>query len=202
MTRDPTVPVILRAQDQRKMPWKNGLGVTTEIMVHPANVGLTDFDWRVSMATVSSDGAFSSFTGIDRTLTVLTGDGLILTVCDAAPIKLTTSTRPYSFPADSPAHAALIGRPVTDLNVMTRRNVWKHKVTRLSHDCFPDQWFAKSENSIWFCTQGEASFIIDARCRFSLQASDAVYVGAPRSGPIDIVVTDIAELVLIELNRV
>ena len=67
---------ILRAANYKVMPWKNGLGSTTEIAIFPANAKLDDFDWRVSMAQVTSDGPFSSFPGIDRTLLVIDGAGI------------------------------------------------------------------------------------------------------------------------------
>ena len=47
---------ILRAADHKRMPWKNGGGETTEIAVFPEHAGLSDFDWRVSMARVDGDG--------------------------------------------------------------------------------------------------------------------------------------------------
>ena len=43
---------LLRAATHRRMPWKNGAGVTTEIAVFPESAGLDDFEWRLSMATV------------------------------------------------------------------------------------------------------------------------------------------------------
>ena len=86
--------LVLRAAEHRHMPWKNGLGATIEIAVFPADAGLAEFEWRVSMATVANDGAFSGFEGIDRTLTVLGGDGLSLVVDHAEPVKLTVTTPP------------------------------------------------------------------------------------------------------------
>jgi len=59
---------IIRAADCLVMPWKNGGGTTTEIAVAPEGASLNDFDWRISMAHVGADGPFSSFPGIDRTL--------------------------------------------------------------------------------------------------------------------------------------
>ena len=50
------------------MPWKNGGGETAEIAVSPPGAALDDFDWRLSMARVETDGPFSAFPGIDRTL--------------------------------------------------------------------------------------------------------------------------------------
>ncbi|TIX27754.1 HutD family protein [Mesorhizobium sp.] len=122
---------ILRADEYRSMPWKNGGGVTTEIAVSPANAGLDDFDWRVSMARVELSGPFSQFAGIDRTLAVLEGEGIVLDIAGYPPTSINRATDPFSFPADVPTAAALIGGPITDLNVMTRRSRMMHSVERL-----------------------------------------------------------------------
>lgn len=112
------------------MPWKNGGGVTVEIAVFPENASVDNFDWRISTATVASDGPFSVFTGIDRTLSVLEGDGIILSVEGLADQELKDETSPFSFPADSPTSAKLLGSAITDLNVMTRRGRFTHQVSR------------------------------------------------------------------------
>ncbi|RWC27026.1 MAG: HutD family protein [Mesorhizobium sp.] len=121
---------VLRAADYKSMPWKNGGGVTTEIAVSPANAGLDDFDWRVSMARVELSGPFSQFAGIDRTLAVLEGEGIVLDIAGYPPTSINRATALFSFPADVQTSATLIGGPITDLNVMTRRRV-THSVERL-----------------------------------------------------------------------
>ncbi|MBZ9817065.1 HutD family protein [Mesorhizobium sp. CA7] len=123
---------ILRAADYRVMPWKNGGGTTTEIAVSPDGAGLEDFDWRVSMARVETSGPFSSFAAIDRTLSVLEGEGIILDIAGQAPARLTMASAPLAFPGDVPTGAALIGGPITDLNIMTRRGRMAHEVERRS----------------------------------------------------------------------
>jgi environmental stress-induced protein Ves len=123
---------ILRAADCRVMPWKNGGGTTTEIAVSPDGAGLDDFDWRVSMARVEQDGPFSSFPGIDRTLSILEGAGIVLHVADRIPVGMTRASEPLPFPADVPTRANLIAGPITDLNVMARRARTSHSVERLS----------------------------------------------------------------------
>lgn len=112
------------------MPWKNGGGETVEVIVHPHGAGLSDFGWRVSMATVASDGPFSVFPGIDRTLAVLSGDGMALSIEGFGDRLLTPASQPLSFPADAPTTARLTGGPVTDLNVMTRRGHFSHTLSR------------------------------------------------------------------------
>ena len=122
---------LLKAESHRRMPWKNGGGETIEIAVHPPGAGLSDFDWRISMAKVASDGPFSVFPGVDRTLCVLDGDGFDLDVAGGGRRRLTVASEPLLFPADAPTTAQLLGGPVTDLNVMTRRDGFTHAVRRL-----------------------------------------------------------------------
>lgn len=122
---------VLRAADHKRMPWKNGGGETTEIAVFPEDAGLDDFQWRVSMARVDGDGPFSSFPGIDRTLAILEGAGIVLDVEGHAPARLTQESQPHPFPADVPTSAALISGPIIDLNVMSRRSGLHHDVQRI-----------------------------------------------------------------------
>jgi environmental stress-induced protein Ves len=121
---------LLRSACYRRMPWKNGGGETVEIAVFPDGAALADFGWRVSMATVASDGPFSVFPGIDRTLAVLSGDGMDLSIEGIGERLLTPESTALAFPADAPTTARLTGGPITDLNVMTRRGRFAHTMSR------------------------------------------------------------------------
>lgn len=120
---------ILRAADHRVMPWKNGGGSTTEVAISPAGAGLDTFDWRVSMAGVSEDGPFSCFPGIDRTLALLDGAGLVLEVEGRPSVTLAHQGEAASFPGDAATGARLVGGPILDLNIMTRRGRFTHLLT-------------------------------------------------------------------------
>lgn len=120
---------VLRAENYRRMPWKNGGGETVEIAVSPEGAGLGEFDWRVSMARVAADGPFSVFPGVDRTLSILEGEGMVLDIEGREPMTLTDASPPYSFPADAATNAKLLGGPITDLNVMTRRGRCEHRIS-------------------------------------------------------------------------
>jgi uncharacterized protein len=121
----------IKADSYRSMPWKNGGGETIEIAVFPEDAGLGAFEWRVSMAAVNSDGPFSEFPQIDRTLSILTGNGMRLQIGRMA-YTLDEKSPPLAFAGDVAATATLINGPVTDLNVMTRRGVFKHHVERIA----------------------------------------------------------------------
>ena len=81
---------------------------------------MADFGWRISMAEITIAGPFSHFPGIDRVLTVISGE-LNLIVEGRPPRRLTATDAPHPFPGDAGAFGTPIGGPVTDLNVMVRR---------------------------------------------------------------------------------
>jgi environmental stress-induced protein Ves len=104
--------------------WKSGGGTTREIACRPAGAGLDDFDWRVSVATIAADGAFSAFPGVDRTIALLHGDGVRLQSTDGSAIehRLDTFFQPFAFDGGHALRATLLGGESTDFNVMTRRS--------------------------------------------------------------------------------
>ncbi len=113
--------------DFKAMSWKNGLGVTREVAL---GGDAAAFDWRVSIATVGASGPFSAFPGIDRTIAVLQGEGMLLDV-DGARHELLAAGEPFSFVGEAKVHADCIGGETTDLNIMTRRAAFTHVMTRL-----------------------------------------------------------------------
>lgn len=124
---------VLRFADRAASRWKNGGGITWEYAVHPPGAGLDDFFWRISRARVVGHGAFSVFPGIDRSLTVVDGDAIDLLMTDRR-VRLDRTTPPYRFPADHPIECRVPTGPIEDLNVMTRRGHWNHRVSRHAVD--------------------------------------------------------------------
>ncbi len=111
---------VLRAADRAATPWLNGGGVTREVAGAPAGSGLADFDWRVSLADVARGGPFSVFPGVDRVITLVDGAGMALTVSGTEQL-VARPYRPFAFPGDAETGCRLLGGPVVDFNVMTRR---------------------------------------------------------------------------------
>jgi environmental stress-induced protein Ves len=112
--------------DYLRMPWKNGGGITTQLAVAPDGATLDSCDWRISTAQVNAAGPFSAFPGIDRSLSVLQGAGLVLHVEDGTPFMLTAENNPLPFAGEQRVHAELIDGPILDFNVMTRRGRYTH----------------------------------------------------------------------------
>ncbi len=150
-----------RSADHKRMPWKNGGGVTVEIAIFPENASVDNFDWRISTATVANDGPFSVFPGIDRTLSVLEGNGIVLNV-EGVETTLTRETAPFSFAADAQSAARLINGTITDLNVMTRRGRFTHRVQRIVID--DSTIVAPDGNTVLiFCAEGNLELKTDSR---------------------------------------
>jgi uncharacterized protein len=121
---------ILRADDYRVMPWKNGKGATREIAVHPEGATLDDFLWRISLAQVDATGSFSTFPGCDRTLCLVRGGPLHLSIEKSAPVRLARDSAPFQFAADVAADVTALDAPVVDFNVMVRRGRYRAGVER------------------------------------------------------------------------
>ena len=99
-------------------PWKNGGGVTRELLRVPADAA-QDWTLRISVADIAADGPFSPFPGITRWFAVLAGAGVRLNFPDHA-LNLTPHDLPLCFDgADAPGCTLLEGA-TRDLNVMVR----------------------------------------------------------------------------------
>lgn len=189
---------ILRAADYRRMPWKNGGGETREVLVSPAGAALHEIDWRISLATIATDGPFSTFEGVERTLSVIQGAGIRLTVDGAPPVPLLDNSVPFTFAGESATSATLVDGTIVDLNVMTRRDRFHHSVRRLS--CAGSLRLDGSASIlIVFCQRSEVHIASNGTTG-RLQPEDcALFAGS--SGAIELSPTESAELILIELTR-
>ncbi|HEY8709392.1 MAG TPA: HutD family protein [Burkholderiaceae bacterium] len=109
-------------------PWKNGAGLTREIALGGADVDA--FDWRLSLAEVDRDAPFSAFPGIDRCIVLLRGAGMRLRSRDGRiDHRLAPPHVPFHFSGDVTLDATLIDGASSDLNVMTRRGVFRSDVS-------------------------------------------------------------------------
>ena len=113
---------IVRLRDCPAMPWKNGMGRTRELAVHPAGAGMGVFAWRASVAEVDSAAPFSAFEGVDRHIALLDGAGFTMTLDDGRSHALTTPFTPFAFPGEAKVSIVLHGGPTRDFNLMLRRS--------------------------------------------------------------------------------
>jgi environmental stress-induced protein Ves len=116
---------IIRFAELKNEPWRNGGGTTRELASHPKAASAQDgaWDWRVSIAELTKAGDFSPFPGMERVLTVIEGELLLLTV-DGADNPL-EKYRPFRFSGEAAAHGALPTGDIRNLNVITRSGAYK-----------------------------------------------------------------------------
>lgn len=103
------------------MPWKNGGGVTRELLKLPHPSEPARFLARLSIASVAASGPFSVFPGIERTILVLEGAGMALTLGGAPEVVLDRRSPPFVFPGEAETHCRLLEGPVRDFNLMVDR---------------------------------------------------------------------------------
>jgi environmental stress-induced protein Ves len=116
---DPDHLGIVRFADLPVIPWRNGGGVTREVVASGGS-DPQGFDWRISIADVSQPGSFSAFPGVDRVITLVEGERMDL-VIDGA-VHVLGLHESLSFDGASQASCSLPAGPTRDLNVMTRRD--------------------------------------------------------------------------------
>ncbi|MEV0529568.1 HutD family protein [Streptomyces sp. NPDC050439] len=159
---------VLRWSEYRSMPWKNGGGVTREVasgavrpVREPAQEPADGFDWRVSIADVDAGGPFSPFPGIDRVITLVEGEGMVLTVDGTS--QLVEPLSPFAFPGDATTDCLLKAGAVRDMNVMTRRGRATAQVRMLT--------VAAAQGAELVCAEGETLLV--------MAVTDGVGVGGP-----------------------
>lgn len=100
------------------MPWRNGGGITHEIAREP-KAG-ADFSWRLSLALIERSGPFSSFSGYQRAIALVSGHGCVLHGIEQQPVSLRKSGDLKLFSGGSVVTCELIAGACCDLNLMVR----------------------------------------------------------------------------------
>lgn len=114
--------------------WRNGGGETREIISFPP--AADPFSWRISIATLAADGAFSLFPGVDRVITLLEGEGVEL-AANGKPAHRLIRNQPFAFSGEQQIDCRLTGGVSKDFNVMTRRETHRAEVRVISDGFSP-----------------------------------------------------------------
>lgn len=173
---------LIRGADLVAAPWKNGGGVTREVAAFPEGAGLDAFVWRVSIADVAQAGPFSRFAGIDRTLVLLSGAGMLLDETDGEhggkTHGLTQALDTAHFTGEARIDARLVDGATRDFNLMLRRDaaqgeveVWRGATQRtLSADAV-----------LLYCAQGSVSVATGDAPTLPLETGDTLRIDKPRA---------------------
>jgi hypothetical protein len=153
----------------------------------------------VTRALVERPGKFASFPGIDRSLTILSGKGLDLTVEGQTQIHLSAGISPFHFPGDIMIDSVpKDGVPVTDFNVMTRRGRFRSCVMR-SRISSRTGMADIADATLLFVEAGNLTIISGAK-EFSLSAYDCALLDKSESAMIENTGGD-ADVIIVDLRR-
>ena len=111
------------SKDLIMMPWKNGGGMTTEIARGDAETKNRDWGWRVSIAVVETNSPFSIFKGIERTMSIIEGNGMDLDSPDGKNFSLDLF-KVVKFDGETALKGRLRHGSVKNFNVMVDRNLF------------------------------------------------------------------------------
>jgi hypothetical protein len=124
--------VILRsAANAAPRPWRNGGGVTRELLCLPAGTG-DDWTLRISVADIEADGPFSAFPGVTRWFAAVAGAGVRLAFRHAD-ADVRPGDAPLRFDGTDAPGCTLLDGATRDLNVMVRSDRADALVTTASY---------------------------------------------------------------------
>jgi environmental stress-induced protein Ves len=175
------VTTLLRGVDLVAAPWKNGGGVTREVAAFPAGSGLDAFVWRVSIADVAQAGPFSRFGGIDRTLVLLSGAGMLLDEAQGPTHTLTQPLDIARFAGETAIDARLVDGATRDLNLMVRRGAatGELEVWRSEGAAATQHHRLSADVVLLFCAEGSLEVTLGDSTAVALARDDTLHIEAP-----------------------
>lgn len=126
---------IVPANEYRRLRWRNGAGWTREIVcarVDPTDrvrgrpcadfqAAAGDWDFRLSIAEIERDGAYSAYPGIDRQQVLLSGAGFELRWPDGRTLRAEPPRGRLAFAGEQAPECRLLAGPAQAFNVFTLR---------------------------------------------------------------------------------
>jgi environmental stress-induced protein Ves len=143
----------------RRMPWKNGKGETLELMKLEDEKGVKI---RISQAAVADSGTFSDFTGLERHLVLIAGNGMRLSH-QAEPDDMSHHDLRHlldiaTFDGGDLTTSELIDGPIEDLNIMVRMSDTHAQVQAIYAPC---DALSKPGNQAYFYANQVCNISID-----------------------------------------
>ena len=159
-----------------RQPWKNGSGSTTELIKQVVDGQLL---WRLSIAEIKQSGPFSDFSGFDRTIMLLNGNGMALSFGDAAAPpaehRIVHRYTPFEFAGEAKTHCRLIDGPVEDFNLMVDRHRARGTLKVLELSAVAMSFPLAANTHVLHCLQGRTEFVAGVRA-IVLQAGETLHV--------------------------
>ena len=161
-------------------PWKNGLGLTRQLAIHPQRATAESFEWRVSIAQLTGTAPFSRFADITRCLAVLEGV-LTLQWQGGTAQRLTAQSPPLQFAGDAAVSGGVEGGLALDLNLMWQPARWQATMTRLTANAGARQ-LQQLRGTFMVCSLAQELHLRRAAAEYILGRYDLLLVEEP--GPL------------------
>ncbi|WP_196803503.1 HutD family protein [Thiomonas sp. FB-6] len=157
-------PLLLACDSVAPRPWRNGGGVTRELLARPA---VATWRVRVSVADIASDGPFSAWPGITRWFAVVDGAGVELRIGSSSQHQLLGADA-LCFSGDVPVECRLLHGPTRDLNLMLRDTPGFMQPARVG-----TSWTPHARSCGFFATRW-------SRCRHTCARGEDRFTDVPR----------------------
>lgn len=141
-------PRLIRVSDCPPQAWKNGGGITHELLTLP---NAANWVLRISVADITQNGAFSSFAGVQRSFAVIEGHGVELRFAHQT-VRLTQASEPLQFDGAAAPDCALIDGATRDLNLMCQSGYWATLVPATAGQTLHARGFFNkaAQSLLWF----------------------------------------------------
>jgi environmental stress-induced protein Ves len=176
----------------RRVPWKNGRGITVDITgVFPMEseaASWSGMTWRLGRTRIERPGPFSDLSGIDRILAVIEGRGLRLKPTGAPAIDVREPMRPVRFPGEWVIDSELQAGPVGVLNLMADRARADIDLTFMAG---AGSMSVHADTVVIYAPVGSAEVVLNGEA-FSLPADGALRIDGMSSMLVDVRSGDVA----------
>lgn len=154
------------------VPWKNGAGITRNLVIEPESANLDDFCWRISMAEIRSPSSFSRFPGIDRTILLWNGNVLLLR-SPAWPERVLMPLREaFTFAGEDEVVCETADALTVDLNLMVRRGAARGALQVCRSDV---ELVQPHDDTVVLCFSGRVEILFIDRPRLFLDAGQFLH---------------------------
>jgi len=155
--------------DMAPQPWKNGGGLTRDLLAWPDAAG---WQLRISVAEVARGGPFSAYPGVERWFAVVQGAGVLLQLKDGIR-KLNTESEPLCFDGSDAPGCELVAGATLDLNLMVQKQAGSAWMAR----ALPGVAWVDAAPLRALFTARPAELIVDGRLVATLPAMSLAWTG-------------------------
>jgi len=174
---------LIRKQDYRVTQWKNKSGQSLEIAIFPPQASLNEntFLWRLSSAQLIENGPFSEFPGYNRYLALINGKTLQLTFPLGHPSVTLKNCDVHHFSGDIRVSYHLIAPPISDLNLIYKRDKVKAHFKIIHLSMKPRSFYLEGKVALLFGVLGSTNATFyPGEQKFVIKTFETLLINLPK----------------------